>query len=172
MLDRFQMVVDLAKKLQLENPKSFTPPVEALKPETSQILPSDLIGNDDDQLSRLVLQINGCYENGWFDACAVMMRRMLETLLIAIFEVNGFAAEIQEPTTGDFFQLAKIIQITLNQVHWNLGRRTKQALPKLKDLGDQSAHNRRYRARRDDIEKHSFDFRIVCEELLSIAKMR
>ena len=30
-------------------------------------------------------QMNGCYEKGWFDGCAVMMRRLLEISIIEAF---------------------------------------------------------------------------------------
>ncbi len=55
---------------------------------------------------------------------------------------------------------------------WNLGRNAKKALPKLKSIGDQSAHNRRYNAHREDIDKLSTDFRNVCQELLYLAGLK
>ena len=76
---------------------------------------------------------------------------------------------IKDPRTGDFLFLAELIDKMLQETAWNLGRNTKKALPKLKAIGDQSAHNRRYNAHREDIDKLSTDFRNVCQELLYLA---
>jgi len=122
-------------------------------------------------IERVTNQINGCYEKGWFDGCAVMMRRLIETLIIECFEEHKIADKIKNPN-GDFVYLADLIDKTLQEQGWNLGRNTKQALPRLKSVGDKSAHSRRYNAHREDIDKVSTDFRDVCQELLSIAGLK
>jgi hypothetical protein len=60
----------------------------------------------------------------------------------------------------------------LQETAWNLGRNVKTALPRLKDLGEKSAHSRRYNAHREDIDKLSTDFRDVCQELLSVSGLK
>ena len=122
-------------------------------------------------IEKVVFQINGCYENGWFDACAVMMRRLLETLIIESFEAHGIAANAKNPS-GDFHMLGGLIKRALSESAWNLGRNSRRALPKLKAIGDQSAHSRRYNAHREDIDKLVVDFRIVCQELLYLATLK
>ncbi len=49
-----------------------------------------------------------------------------------------------------------------------LSRNAKQSLPKLKDIGDLSAHSRRYNAHRHDIDKIKDDLRLVVQELLGL----
>jgi hypothetical protein len=111
-------------------------------------------------------------EKGWFDACAVMMRRLIETLIIECFEKYNIAHKIKNTATGDFLFLQDLIDRLLQEPMWNLGRNTKQALPKLKKVGDQSAHSRRYNAHREDIEKIADDFRTVCQELIYLAGLK
>jgi hypothetical protein len=96
-------------------------------------------------LERIANQANGAYAQGWFDASAVMIRRLLETLIIEAFEKHGRAAEIQN-RDGDFLYLRDMIAKTVACTAWNLSRNTKQALPRLKDVGDKSAHSRRFNA--------------------------
>ncbi|MBZ5636148.1 MAG: hypothetical protein LAO55_23715 [Acidobacteriia bacterium] len=122
-------------------------------------MPHALVKNTRGYIERVVFQINGCYEKGRFDGCAVMMRRLI-------------ASKIQNPGTGDFMYLKDLIDKTLQEPAWNLGRNTKQALPKLKNVGDQSAHSRRFVAHREDIDKLSGDFRTVCQELLYLAGLK
>ena len=47
-------------------------------------------------LIRLAQQINAAYEHNLFDACALLMRRLLEILLIHCFEHSGLEAEAKD----------------------------------------------------------------------------
>jgi hypothetical protein len=122
-------------------------------------------------IERVSNQINGAYEKGWYDACAVMLRRLIETLIIEAFEHHKIAAKIQN-ANGDFVYLRDLIDKTLAEPAWNLGRNAKQALPKLKDIGDKSAHSRRYIAQRGDIQPLLSDIRTVVQELLYISNLK
>lgn len=138
---------------------------------SQQVLPRALFQNTRGYIERIANQINGCYEKGWFDACAVMIRRLLETLIIECFEHHRIAHKIQG-TSGDFLYLGDLVQKTLAEPGWNLGRTSKSALRKLKDVGDRSAHSRRYVARRWDIDKIIDDLRIVGEEFIYLAQLK
>src|ERR1019366_824699 len=85
-------------------------------------------------------EMNGCFESGWYDACAVMMRRLLETAIIEAFEAKKLDNRIKNPQ-GEFFQLTALIAAALSEATWNLSRNTKQALPRLRDVGHLSAHS-------------------------------
>jgi hypothetical protein len=163
--------LQLAKNLQSSAPTSFVPPSEGTKPINQHILPHALVSGTRGYIERVVFQINGSYENGWFDGCAVMMRRLLETLIIECFEANSIERKIKN-SDGDYVQLSELVVLTINENSWNLGRDTKKILPKLKELGDRSAHNRRYNAHREDIDKVSQDYRLACQELLYIAGLK
>jgi hypothetical protein len=164
-------VLELAKQLQKASPTTFVPPSEGTKAASESVLPFVLVRGTRGYIEKVVNQINGCYERGWFDSCAVMMRRAIETLIIECFEGHGIDAKIKNKD-GDFLYLGDLIDKTLAETAWNLGRNTKKGLPKLKTIGDHSAHNRRYNAVRDDIDKISTDFRVVCEDLLYISKLK
>ena len=163
--------IELVKKLKADAPKTFVPPSEGMRPSNEFILPFAMVRGTRGYIEKVTNQINGGYEKGWFDACAVMMRRLLETLIIECFEKHGIAATIKD-ANGDFFFLRDLITKALHETAWNLGRNVKAALPRLKDLGDKSAHSRRYNAHREDIDKLSTDFRDVCQELLVIAGLK
>src|SRR5437870_5903730 len=40
-------------------------------------------------------QMNGCFNQGWYDACAVMMRRLIEIAIIEAFEHRNIANKIK-----------------------------------------------------------------------------
>lgn len=113
-------------------------------------------------------QMNGCFAAGWYDACAVMMRQLLETTIIEAFEAKKLESKIKN-ASGDFFQLSDLIKAALGEASWNLSRNAKQALPALRDVGHVSAHSRRFTAQKSDIEKISQHCRIAIEEFLHIA---
>ena len=100
-----------------------------------------------------------------------MIRRLVETLIIESFEHYGIANKIKN-SNGDFFYLRDLINITLAETSWNLGRNTKKALPKLKDIGDKSAHSRRFNAHRRDVNKIIAELRVVTQELIYLAGLK
>jgi hypothetical protein len=164
--------LELAKKLKAEAPKSFVPPSDGTRPTNEFILPHAIVRGTRGYIEKVVFQINGCYEKGWFDGCAVMMRRLIETLIIECFEQHRIAEKIKNPKTEDFLPLGELVDRVIQEPSWNLGRNTKQALPRLKNIGDQSAHSRRYNAHREDIDRLSNDFRVVCQELIYLARLK
>ncbi len=140
-------------------------------PETEQVLPITVVQSTRGYIEKVVQQANGCYEHQWYDACAVMIRRLVETLIIELYEAKGKAAEIQD-NSSNFFMLGDLVDRIIGDKTWNLSRETKQTLPFLKSLGDRSAHNRRYLAKKADIDKLLHGLRIVADDLLHISSLK
>lgn len=115
-------------------------------------------------------QMNGCFLSGWYDACAVMMRRLLEIAIIEAFEARGLASKIKNPDDS-YYQLSDLISSALGETTWHLSRSTKRYLPQLRDLGHQSAHGRYFHARREDVERIQPGCRLVIEEFLHHAQL-
>lgn len=116
-------------------------------------------------------QMNGCFSQGWYDASAVMLRRLLEIAIIEAFEANVIAAKIKD-SNGDYLQLSDLISRALGETTWVLSRNCKKALPVLRDAGHNSAHGRYYHARREDLEGLRAGFRVVIEEFLHHARLQ
>ena len=81
------------------------------------------------------------------------------------------AAKIKN-SAGDFFFLRDLIAKCLDEPAWNLSRNCKDALKRLKDVGDKSAHSRRFITHKNDIEPLRPDIRVVVQELISIAEIK
>ncbi len=161
----------VARAINLDVRKELGPPEEGRIVSSSAIVPRSLVRGTRGYLEKVANQANGCYENGWYDSCAVMLRRLLETLIIETFEKFSLAHKIKN-SQGDFLYLRDLISACLSEPAWNLSRNCKQALPKLKDVGDKSAHSRRFNAQRGDIEPLSADLRLVVQELLYLAGLK
>ena len=138
------------------------------QPSSEPVLAATVLGpKAPTYLQRTVLQANGCYEKRWFDASSVMIRKLVENLIIDVYENHSKQSEIQQG--GDYFMLSGLITAILGQNHWPLQRETKKSLPDIKKLGDRAAHNRRYEANRQDIDQLLGGLRATVDDLLHLA---
>jgi hypothetical protein len=140
-------------------------------PLTEHVLPVSVVQGTRGYLEHVLQQANGCYEHQWFDSCGVMLRKFVEILIIHVFEAHGISDRIKG-SDANFFMLGELVNRVLADTSWNLGRETKACLPEIKLLGDRSAHNRTFMARKSDVDKALTGFRVAAEELLHLAKLR
>ncbi len=162
--------IKISEGIKEISPKEWLPPAEGTKAESEAIVYAPLISNTRGYIEKIGNQINGCYEKGWFDACAVMIRRLIETLLIEVFESKKIEAKIKR--NGDYMFLKDMISVTLAETSLNLSRNAKKALRKLKDIGDKSAHSRRFVAIRHDIDEIKPDLRVIIQEFLIVSGIK
>lgn len=146
----------------LNKKKSYMP--------SDDLFPRELTKNTKPYLEKISEQACGSYDIGYYDAAAVMIRRLLETLIIECFESKKISKKIKNDN-GNFYFLEELINklVKENDNKWNLSRNTLKCLPKLKDIGDKSAHGRYFTARKPDIDKFKDDLRVVIEELVQIS---
>ena len=114
--------------------------------------------------------MNGCYSQGWYDGCAVMMRRLVEIAIIEAFEHKAIGNKIKG-RDGNYLQLSELVTHALAEPTIPLSRNAKKFLPQLRDAGHWSAHGRYYLAQKDDLEKVQPGCRIVVEEFLHHAQL-
>ena len=66
-------------------------PVEA----GDEVLPVSMIQGTRPYIEKLTWQINGCYNYEFYDGCAVLMRRLVESLLVEAFIKTGHDDKIR-----------------------------------------------------------------------------
>ncbi|NLH45116.1 MAG: hypothetical protein GX451_03170 [Acholeplasmataceae bacterium] len=116
-------------------------------------------------IQGIAKQMAQCYECSFYDATLVLMRKLVETLIIETFERFGIDDSIKD-TNGDFFYLSNLIPAFLNSLKWNPSRNLHQNIAKIKKYGDLSAHNRRFQAKKTDIDNFKFELRQVLQEII------
>jgi len=163
--------LDIAKDIQTDIPEYLKPPAEGFKAETAQIIPLSYVRNTRGYIEKLVNQINGCYEKGWFDACAVMMRRLCEVLIIEVYEGKGLAANIKDGN-GNYFMMETLIKSIINETSWTLNKHTRNGLPKVNLAGNLSAHGIRYNPHAPDIDLLISEFRVIVQDLLGLSGIK
>jgi hypothetical protein len=145
----------------LNRPKPRVEPHVVSKDEFAQVARKYLLA--------MIEQINGCYQFGFYDGCAVMCRRLMETLLIEVFEHNSAGAKIK--AQGEYVGLRDIIAQAKSGHHFKLQRGTADVMEAIKLLGDTAAHSRMYITKQQDIDDVRFKFRKMISELLHLAGM-
>ena len=120
-------------------------------------------------LDKLIKQINHCYRNHCFDACAVCMRRVFEITLILAYEKKGIQDEIKE--NGDYVMLEKIVSNAVNNKVLHVSKSRKE-YDEIRELGNYAAHKIFYNTRKKDIDDIKQAYRVCLEELYYIAGLK
>lgn len=145
--------------------------------EFEELVSIDSFENTRSYYMILVRQINGCYTNGWYDASAVMLRKLFESLLIDCFKANQIE-DLARDENGHYLSLDKLIDkflsISQNDKRLSLPRNVYKYLPKLKELkriGDSAAHDYYYYTKRQDLERFHEAIRLIVDALVYSAKL-
>lgn len=139
---------------------------EHSKPKmTYNFLEADTFPASRRYLVRLLEQINGTYEYEFYDGCAVLMRRLMESLLIEVFERAGEGHLIKN--TNDEYLMLKGIINARGGSSIKFARGIDKTINNVKILGDNAAHGRAHLTKRNDIDDIKFEFRKLLSELKS-----
>ncbi len=156
--------ISISKSIQSDVDDLLGPPPDGTTSGVTPLLPTSRFRKRG-YLIQIVRQINVNYIQACYDGCAVLMRRLIETLLIESYEHKGKQAEILD-SKGNYRGLDDIIAHAVGSNGLSLSRDAKRVLPTIKELGDRSAHNRKVLAHRSDIDRVRSDLRLVTDELL------
>ena len=143
--------------------KELSIPVDI--PISNEFIDITIVNNTPYYIMGITRQMIQCYECGFFDATLVLMRKLIETLIIETFERFGIDSTIKD-TNGEFFYLSNLIPRYLNSQKWNPSRNLDKSIQKVKKYGDLSAHNRRFQAKKSDIDDFKFELRQVIQEMV------
>lgn len=119
-------------------------------------------------LDRLIFQINHSYENNCFDACAVLMRRLFEVMLVLSYQKLGIDNEIKDSSDSGYIMLEGIVSNAKNNTTLKLSR-IKNEFDTFRKVGNFSAHNITYTAGKKDIDDIKLNYRVMLEELYNKA---
>ncbi len=140
-------------------------------PKFNSFLPHILFNNTRGYIVKTVDQINASYTYGLYDCCAVMCRRLLETLIIDIYEKRKETEKLKGKD-GHFMSLSGLLNVVENDFNNHtliIGRNSLKGLKDAKSLGDKAAHNRKWNAKKHDVDKIQDGVRDAAEELMHMA---
>lgn len=161
----------LARSKIRDQLKSILGPTHPKVDQELGYLPKPVWANTRGYIEKVCEQLNGCFQFTFYDAASVLVRRLIETLIIEAYETLQRQNEIKDKE-GNYLMLSGLVAAASNSKGINLGRDAKKALGEVKELGDRSAHNRRFNATKPDLEKIQSGVRVATDELINIAKLR
>lgn len=133
-------------------------------------LPPEMVAGTRAYLERLVHQINGCYDFGFYDGSAVLCRRLMESLIIEVYVSRNRHHEIQQD--GVFRQLGELLAHIKSDSSISLARGSAKIMDEIKQLGDTAAHDRTYVTHQSDIDDLRLRYRRLISELLALSGIR
>ena len=133
-------------------------------------LPRDVWKNTEPYIEKVCVQLNGCFQFEFYDGASVMLRRLFETLIIESYEHLGRQTDIQN--NGNYLMLKDLVNRATDKSGLAIGRDSKKALAAVKELGDRSAHTRKYNAVKADLEKVQSLVRVAVDELIVVSNLR
>ncbi len=107
-MDFVKNLLNVAKSVQEAADTCLLPPVEITPIDKHIVLSQSLFKSTRGYLENIVYQVNTSYENSCYDACSVMIRRLIEILIIETYEHNHIENKVKN-TNGDFFSLDDLI---------------------------------------------------------------
>jgi hypothetical protein len=139
-------------------------------PASESVIPTEVVAGTRAYLERLVAQINASYDAGLYDACAVLCRRLMESLILEVYISQARHAAVQNG--GVFVGLERLINIICADPAVTLSRNTAGTMADVKTVGDTAAHDRVYITKQRDLDDVKLRYRRVIDELLRASGIR
>lgn len=131
---------------------------------TRDLISLSIVSTTRNYIMEVASQMCCCYDKGLYDACLVMMRKLLETLIIECFERHGASDEIKQ--NNQFLFLSDLIPKYVNSQYWNASINLQNNISEIKKYGDLSAHNRKFIAQREHIDRIKSGAEQVIQEIV------
>lgn len=119
-------------------------------------------------LDKLIKQINHTYKHNCYDACAVLLRRVFEIVLVLCFQKFKIENEITKPD-GSHMMLEGIVKKAIGNSTLNISKRITDNFESFREVGNNSAHSITYTASKKDIDDIARDYRVMLEDLYNKA---
>ena len=135
-------------------------------PSGSEVIDEKRFCGKREGFDRLVAQINSSYGNGSYDACASVMRRLLEASLILSFQSKG----IEDTIRGNdgYIRLDDIVRKAVDTDALGLSGKADDLIA-ISKIGDYSGHGPTYTLSANDINSVRIAYREVLDILYGIS---
>jgi hypothetical protein len=156
--------------------RDWLPDLDGIQPtmdHASGYLPEPIWKNTRSYIEAVCSELNGSFHHAYYNAAAVMLRRLLETLIIEAYEHLNRETEIKDGG-GNYLMLSDLAERVCGENGHkgiNLGRDSKKALKDVRQVGNWSAHVRRFIANANDLTKFQAGMRLLVQELIQIADL-
>ncbi|MCL2143663.1 MAG: hypothetical protein FWH44_05355 [Methanomassiliicoccaceae archaeon] len=136
-------------------------------PADAEIISEERFCGRRDGLDKMIKQINSSYRDGSFDACALVMRRLLEAVIILAFQSNGIEDEIRD---GGHLRYEDIVRKAAESGVLALSKKGID-IAAVSKIGDYSGKGATYTFGANDINAVRVGYRNAMEALYDLAKL-
>jgi Domain of unknown function (DUF4145) len=156
--------------------RDWLPDLDGIQPamnHASGYLPEPIWNNTRGYIEKVCRELNGSFHHAYYNAAAVMLRRLLETLIIEAYEHLDRETEIKDGG-GNYLMLSDLAERACGENGHkgiNLGRDSKKSLKEARNVGNWSAHARRFLAHAGDLTRFQAGMRLLVQELIQIADL-
>jgi len=156
--------------------RDWLPDLDGIQPamdHASGYLPEPIWKNTRGYIEEVCRELNGSFRHAYYNAAAVMLRRLLETLIIEAYEHLNRETEIKDGR-GNYLMLSDLAERACGEDGHkgiNVGRDSKKALKEARNVGNWSAHARRFLAHAGDLTRLQAGMRLLVQELIQIAEL-
>lgn len=138
------------------------------KTPSSALFPLSILADARPYVSRIAEEAIICYDSGVYNACLVMIRKLIETLIIEVFERHNVQDRIIASNGSYLYCESLMEKLKEERKLWKISRNTAKAFQNIKLKGDASAHNRHFNAQKSDVDDIKTGLRVALEELCQI----
>jgi hypothetical protein len=100
---------------------------------TESYLPATIFDGQKPYIIRLIPQINGCFGSGYFEACAMLCRRLIETMIIDLYDQKGWSHELKDSVSKDYFGLKTLVNKISSDPRFGFDSKIQKGLNSVKD---------------------------------------
>lgn len=161
---------DLRRHLEELLKTQLEPALESAKKLESEFVPIEILENTRGYLLTVAEQVNNCFHHKAYDACGVMVRKLLEILIIEVFENKGIDAKIKDGD-GNYLMFTNLVTKLINSPEINVGRTVKNELPKIAIVLNNCAHNRLFAITRPQLVNFQAIIVIATQELVTLSEL-
>lgn len=158
---------DLRRHIEMVAKSEIEPALKSMNRIEAEFIPLEIVDNSRGYVINVTQQVNRCFQNNAFDACGVMTRRLLETLIIEVFEKRGIADKIKD-SSGNFFMFTDLVSKLINTPETPVGRSIKKELPTIATVLNNCAHSRTFNISKTQLVQYQALIVIAVQELMGL----
>jgi len=162
---------DLRRHIEMLVKTEIEPALKSPNHGEAEFVPIEIVDGSRGYVVNITRQVNRCFHCESFDACAVMIRKLLETLIIEVFEKKGIASNIKD-TSGNYLMFTDLVTKLINSPETPVGKTTKKELPNIATVLNNCAHNRTFNISKSQLVQYQTAIQIAIQELMSLWDIR
>lgn len=162
---------DLRREIEMLVRTEVQSALRAVSGQEAEFLPMDIVDSTRGYVVKVAQQVNRCFQHDCLDACGVMTRRLLETLIIEVFEKKGIADKIKD-ANGNYLMFADLVSKLMNTPETPVGRTTHRELPGIAIVLNNCAHSRTFNIGRGQLMRYHAFIVIAVQELVGLWDIR